>query len=539
LAMSARYYQEAADAGIVSAQANLGVYYSTGTGVEKNEAKAIHYLQLAAEQGDELSQMNLGASLLRLPHRNDEGLKWLNMAAQKGVAAAKLHLGIHYFKEGVQQNHSTAVAYWHEAAEGGEVEAWHNLGIAYQKGLGSRQDNETAIACFEKAAKGGQRDAMLALAVHLDAMKRYSTAREWFQTAAQHGIVVAQTNLGIYYKQGYGGAKDVQMAAHWFHKAAEQGHAGGQHQLAVCYENGLGVPQNSEKATYWAGRAAQQNVGVKTASRPAHNEALRHAEVHLLRQCAQLRSKPPHLNMAGATRAAVLIEPRKFHLLEAVVRNTMHFLGAGWNLHIVVGSLNAHYVTEVLPGWHFGLHQLNITGFNASSHNSYVRSIQFWEAFPEEHVFIFQTDSFLLRSGMEDYVRAGWDMIGAPTVNTDGHTPYGRGYNGGLALRKRSSMLRCLRTISLEDTYEYRQRYGSSPGSQRSFGGVEDLYFSHALEMLLQRGEEIHLPDKAIASNFSVEALYIPRPLGIHGFDKDFLTEHQMKLLLANSAGIT
>lgn len=126
----------------------------------------------------------------------------------------------------------------------------------------------------------------------------------------------------------------------------------------------------------------------------------------------------------------------------------------GWNLHIVAGLENAHYVRELFPGWptqylipdtryltpgirhrrwEYGLHVLNITGFNASSHNAYVRSLAFWEAFPEalglqlvlwrfglslassgviystaqriltcgnnveEHVLVFQTDSFMLR----------------------------------------------------------------------------------------------------------------------------------------------
>ena len=99
--------------------------------------------------------------------------------------------------------------------------------------------------------------------------------------------------------------------------------------------------------------------------------------------------------------AAVLIEPRKFHLLEAVVRNVMHFAGPDWNLHIMAGRENAHFVRESFPGWEFELHVLNITGFNASSHNAYVRSLTFWEAFPEEHILIFQTDSFMLRPGVQ------------------------------------------------------------------------------------------------------------------------------------------
>ena len=91
-------------------------------------------------------------------------------------------------------------------------------------------------------------------------------------------------------------------------------------------------------------------------------------------------------------------------------------------------------------------------------------------------------------------------------------------------------MLKCLREVSLQDTYIYRSLNNLVP-----FGGVEDIYFTHALEILEERGYPVKLPEKHVAGNFSVEALYSRLPLGIHGFDKDFLSLETTAQLFADA----
>ena len=48
-----------ADAGIVTAQFNLGKMYGEGLGVRPDHSKAIKYYTLAANQGDEEAKRNL------------------------------------------------------------------------------------------------------------------------------------------------------------------------------------------------------------------------------------------------------------------------------------------------------------------------------------------------------------------------------------------------------------------------------------------------------------------------------------------------
>jgi hypothetical protein len=51
LAEAARYYRLAAEQGYDVAQCNLGGCLKNGNGVAQDSAKAVHYYRLAAEQG--------------------------------------------------------------------------------------------------------------------------------------------------------------------------------------------------------------------------------------------------------------------------------------------------------------------------------------------------------------------------------------------------------------------------------------------------------------------------------------------------------
>ena len=59
-AEAVRWYRLAADQGDADAQLNLGVMYDNGRGVLKDEAEAVRWYRLAADQGDAAAQFNLG-----------------------------------------------------------------------------------------------------------------------------------------------------------------------------------------------------------------------------------------------------------------------------------------------------------------------------------------------------------------------------------------------------------------------------------------------------------------------------------------------
>jgi len=96
-AVGLRLLTEAAEGGMPAAQANLGVLYASGVGVERNDEKAARWYRRAAERGDALGQASLGAaSFLGAGIEKDllEAYKWTSLAAEKGDQRARSHLTI-------------------------------------------------------------------------------------------------------------------------------------------------------------------------------------------------------------------------------------------------------------------------------------------------------------------------------------------------------------------------------------------------------------------------------------------------------------
>ena len=76
-------------------------------------------------------------------------------------------------------------------------------------------------------------------------------ARRWTERAAQGGDRKAMHNLGLYFFEGQGGAKNTTTAAQWFRKAADLGLSDSQYNLGRLYEEGYGVSQNAAEAYKW------------------------------------------------------------------------------------------------------------------------------------------------------------------------------------------------------------------------------------------------------------------------------------------------
>ena len=71
-------------------------------------------------------------------------------------------------------------------------------------------------------------------------------------------LAKTQYNLGGFYQDGVGVAKDTAEAAKWFRRAAEQGHAEAQYALGSLYCEGEGIEKNMIEAVKWLRKAAEQ-----------------------------------------------------------------------------------------------------------------------------------------------------------------------------------------------------------------------------------------------------------------------------------------
>ncbi|MCY4663019.1 MAG: tetratricopeptide repeat protein [Acidobacteria bacterium] len=146
-----------AKAGDAEAQFNLGVMYTAGLGVPKDDIEALFWYRSAAEQGHAGAQYALGASYTAgdvLPQDHELAVRWFQSAAAQGHAAAQNALaGKHYRGLGVQQSYEMAAFWWRLAAEQGDVDAMHNLGNIYYLARGVPKDDVQAYMWHAIAAR--------------------------------------------------------------------------------------------------------------------------------------------------------------------------------------------------------------------------------------------------------------------------------------------------------------------------------------------------------------------------------------------------
>lgn len=150
-----------------------------------------------------------------------------------------------------------------------------------------------------------------------------------------------------------------------------------------------------------------------------------------------------------ANKAAVIIETRYRTNLIPLILHFSTVLGPSWPILIYtsVESVGLFASSAALSRYlRSGLIQLRILPStvlftNSNSVNKFMTDRWIWENLaPVENVLIFQSDSMLCANAarsVDDFF--AYDFVGAPIK--DG---LGKGYNGGLSLRKRSSTLRVL-----------------------------------------------------------------------------------------------
>lgn len=182
-----------------------------------------------------------------------------------------------------------------------------------------------------------------------------------------------------------------------------------------------------------------------------------------------------------------------------------------WALYIFHSKENEQFVIDMIGEAH--LSQVHLVC--VSEQNLTIRdycfllvSEMFWNRIDAEWVLIFQTDSYLRRHGIDEFVSEDYAMIGAPWRDWHQASPRQAG-NGGLSLRKKSAILEAIRWSDRNVPYQA--------------GWNEDVFYHTVLErMMMSRqttsGDVIKLATKERAKHFSVETLYYANPLGVHKY---------------------
>ncbi len=125
----------------------------------------------------------------------------------------------------------TSFQLYQPKANQGDADAQFNLGLLYERGVGTPQDTKQAVYWYTKAAEQGHVNAQYSLGslyhnsnygeeVPQDSKK----AVYWLTKAAEQGLVHAQCLLGNMYEYDDEPPQDYKQAFFWYTKAAEQGH---------------------------------------------------------------------------------------------------------------------------------------------------------------------------------------------------------------------------------------------------------------------------------------------------------------------------
>jgi hypothetical protein len=159
------FWQRSAEQGQAIAQSFLGVCYSYGKGLVKDEAQALAWYRKAADQGYAPAQANLGVM-----YRDGKGIAkdeaqaiaWLRKAAEQGYVPAQINLGsIYANSKNMAKDEAQAVNWFSKAAEQGHPAAQANLGVMFRDGKGITKDEDQAMTWFRKAEEQDVQNAML------------------------------------------------------------------------------------------------------------------------------------------------------------------------------------------------------------------------------------------------------------------------------------------------------------------------------------------------------------------------------------------
>ena len=185
-----------------------------------------------------------------------------------------------------------------------------------------------------------------------------------------------------------------------------------------------------------------------------------------------------------------IVETRPItNLSEIIIDRHLKYIPKDWGLTIYCSSLNHEYIKNSDFGVNTNIIVLDNSKLTIDGYNSMLKSKSFWKSLPYEKVLIFQSDSRLLKEGIEDFLK--WDYIGSP-FQFQHH-----GGNGGLSLRNVNLMEEICRS---ENFTPYN----------------EDVDFCN----FMFENKIGNLAPREVCFKFSCETIPMLGTLGVHAIEK-------------------
>ncbi|MBL8446336.1 MAG: sel1 repeat family protein [Zoogloeaceae bacterium] len=210
-----------------------------------------------------------GYAEFKMAHYGEARQIWFALA-ERGVAEAWFNLGI-LAEDGLGEprDPALALARYRHGAEAGSVKAQYRLAQIYQEGRLVTADAAQARYWLARAAEAGDPEAAAQLkaqrsgvadpylaARELEARGQPEEAAAAYRRLSATGDLRARTRLAWLLEAGRGIPRDLAEAGRLFRSAAEGGEAEAQYALAVMLETGVGQVRDPDEARRWLQRAA-------------------------------------------------------------------------------------------------------------------------------------------------------------------------------------------------------------------------------------------------------------------------------------------
>ena len=259
-----QYYEKAAQQGLAEAQNMCGRYYEEGwsTGIRKNNAQAVGYYTLAADQGYAPGLWNLGLCYYEgsgLIKDYSKAFRYFMQAAGKDYKLACNKVGFMYkIGQGVEKNLDEAVRWYTKAASSPHNMARAQLSLGELYASEELSDFENAVVWYKKAQANSDKEVtvkasrflgdLLFYGKHVE--QNYSEAFRYYSVCADRSDAQIQFNLAEMYYLGLGTGKNAEKAVYWYKKVLDQdaAHVEASRRMGVMYLEGIHVEQNCEKA---------------------------------------------------------------------------------------------------------------------------------------------------------------------------------------------------------------------------------------------------------------------------------------------------
>ena len=234
-------------------------------------AEAVRWHTIAAEAGDYDAMSTLGAALLegRGVERDDaRAVHWYVRAVREfepaDVAAAYSNIGLcRQYGDGCRKDERKALWWFRRAARHGHEGAAVRVAVAPIDGMGCEQCPELGRAELERlTVELGMAEAARELGSRLlegEGLPRdVEDGMRWLRWAGEMGSADALTDLGVTYFNGQLVPRDVDTAIALYEEASRLGDPTASRNLGLCYRDGEGVTRDVDEAVRLFEDAAEQ-----------------------------------------------------------------------------------------------------------------------------------------------------------------------------------------------------------------------------------------------------------------------------------------